>query len=130
VSESLTPTPHKSIKVFEYYSGNIVYGWRRGNRYLYIGMSTKGSERAFNKDHHVIGKVEDWNKRDVIDIWQTDSPKELESVLIKKLKPKYNGSTITSKRCIRCNYRSALVGHLCSPCRELYKKISESRVGA
>src|SRR4030042_939266 len=32
-----------------------VYGWQRRNEWLYIGFSSQGLARVFNRKHHVLG---------------------------------------------------------------------------
>jgi len=114
-------SPIKSLKDNDFYEGRIVYGWRRIETYLYIGMSFIGSWRPFG-NHHVIGKVEKRLEEDFIDIWHTNNPRELERELIKKLTPKYNG-VLTEKICIRCNHRFETKEQVacCPPCLTFYR---------
>ncbi len=65
----------------------LVYGWRRDNKYLYIGYSSKGFSRIYN--HDIINKVELILESDFIDIWMPASP-NLELYLILKHRPEYN----------------------------------------
>jgi len=69
----------------------LVYGWRRGEKYLYIGLSGVGLTRL-NNGHHVFGR-DKLLSTDEIDVWYCDSRLEaglLESKLIKEHKPKHN----------------------------------------
>lgn len=84
------PQPDKSLTEYIKYSSPIVYGWRRGDLYLYIGASINGTYRPF-KGHHIINTREKLLPGDIIDIWCIPSEiYELEARLIKKFKPKYN----------------------------------------
>ena len=77
-------------------TGNIliepqVYGWRRGQIYLYIGVTTKILGRLSN--HHIIGVREKILKSDFIDIWTCPTYSvalQFEGELIQLLSPKYN----------------------------------------
>ena len=43
-----------------------IYGWRRGNQYLYIGKSKKGIVRSLNKHHAIdLAEVQQGDELDV-----------------------------------------------------------------
>jgi len=66
----------------------IVYGWRRGDQYLYIGKSKRGTSRIV--DGNVLRfHVEEG---DVVDIWKAtlQNVDHLEIKFIRKFNPKYN----------------------------------------
>lgn len=69
----------------------LVYGWRRGTFYLYIGRSSSGKER-FLYGHHVVDKVEPIRNTDFIDVWYCEKYEleGLELKLIKHYQPTYN----------------------------------------
>jgi len=114
-------TPDKLITVNDFYEGKIVYGWRRDDKYLYIGMSNKGSSRPFT-NHHVIGKKDKWLDRDIIAIWYTLNPWGLEKLLIEKYNPVYNGKPV-KRICKRCNKQFwSKVTVACEPCLDYYRR--------
>jgi excinuclease UvrABC nuclease subunit len=79
--------------------GFIVYAWRRGEEYLYIGRSMRGYQRVFQ--HKIINVVEDLLEVDNIDIYVCDSREEtirLESNLIFRKKPRYNKYINTNRQ--------------------------------
>ena len=71
-----------------------VYGWQRGNEWLYIGFSAYGLARVFSSNHHIFSKYTMWDS-DIIYLWQpvgksADQLKSLEMTLITVLEPRYN----------------------------------------
>ena len=71
-----------------------VYGWQRGNEWLYIGFSEHGLARVFTSNHHVFNTYKMW-ETDVIYLWQPEGKtieqlKSLEQTLIIVLEPRYN----------------------------------------
>ena len=76
-----------------------VYGWRRGKKYLYIGVSEDVRKRV--STHNIIGRVEKVLENDTIDIWYPkDGEKicDLEESLINRFKPKYNVADVVYGR--------------------------------
>ena len=74
-------------------TSNCLYGWKRGNQWLYIGISQNGIKRIYS--HDVIGVVEPFQKQDRVVLWSVneDCGHSLilaEALLIELLKPKYN----------------------------------------
>lgn len=75
--------------------GAAVYGWRRGDQYLYIGKSYKGITRLYH--HHVI-KPDKLLPGDKLDVWRLNLPINspyshsslLLSILEDRLIKKYN----------------------------------------
>jgi hypothetical protein len=70
----------------------IVYGWRRGKQYLYIGCSMRGVSRIFGRDD-IIGRG--LQRSDCIDIWtfrgvSREELLKIEKNLIGVRKPLYN----------------------------------------
>lgn len=91
VLERIVPT--HSFTRFRDILEPVVYGWRRGEQYLYIGYSKNGLRRACESDHHVIGKVEAVGDHDVLDLWVCKTPVEarnLEREMIGQHQPEYN----------------------------------------
>ena len=76
-----------------------VYGWRRGKKYLYIGVSDDVRKRVLT--HNIIGRVEKVLENDTIDIWYPkdgESICDLEESLINRFKPKYNVADVVYGR--------------------------------
>lgn len=72
--------------------GYAVYGWRRRDRYLYIGKTNVLFTRF--RDHHVIGIADDIDiGLDQIDVWLCTKTTidVIETSLIRLHKPLYNG---------------------------------------
>ena len=70
----------------------IVYMWKRGEEWLYVGMSTVGISRIFTPDHHVLHSSE-MQEGDSINWSYFDTVKEAqirERFLISKYQPLYN----------------------------------------
>jgi hypothetical protein len=87
-----------------------VYGWRRGNRWLYVGASRVGCAR-FLGDHHVIGKRAPLRPGDEIVVWPVRGPAaraRLEWQLVQELQPLYNRDKLPHRpapfRPRRCRY--------------------------
>ena len=78
-----------------------VYGWQRGNEWLYIGFSAHGLSRVINSSHHIFKTYTMWNT-DIIYLWQPEGKtitemKALEQTLILLLEPKFNRTFVTKK---------------------------------
>src|SRR5262245_59147615 len=73
-----------------------VYGWRRGDRYLYIGASNFLFRRLAS--HHVIDIRDKIEAGDVIDYWlcRADELFDVEARLIDLYKPVYNEVVLRS----------------------------------
>lgn len=128
-SESL-PVPSLSLIAFVEYNEPLVYGWRRKEKYLYIGMTSIGTKRPFYKNHHIINKFDSWQYGDAIDIWFTSNPRALEKSLINKLNPPYNKSKYSlEKICIRCNKKFFTKEQfaVCYPCLNFYRTKDKHR---
>lgn len=70
----------------------VVYTWMRGREYLYIGCSTHGLCRVFDRNHHILRKQEVL-PNDKITMKFFDNTKKMrstESNLIKRYQPRYN----------------------------------------
>ena len=77
----------------------FVYGWWQRERYLYIGMTTRGYNRLLH--HDVLGKKADYEPEDEIHIWNCKDAAQalsLESRLIFEHKPIFN-KLIKDVRC-------------------------------
>lgn len=87
----LAMKPDLSIPLVE----SCVYGWRRGERYLYIGRTLNLFRRIGG--HHVIDSKESCVSGDVIDVWFCPEHKlDLrEKLLIKEHRPLFNINTKT-----------------------------------
>jgi hypothetical protein len=94
----------------------IVYAWKRGNEWLYIGKSGVGLYRVFN--HSVIGRKEKIQSNDSVLIWFCDYNKidSLERQMIKKYQPKYNIMGVRAKSCSIC--KSKYRGKTCPTCEK------------
>lgn len=69
----------------------MVYAWKRGNQFLYIGMTYNGTYRL--KNHNIIGVVEKIKANDLLIIWRDKDNQKLcllEIELIKRYHPQYN----------------------------------------
>ncbi len=77
----------------------IVYIWKRGEEWLYVGMSKCGIARIFSNGHHAIN-LENIQDTDTIKWISFDTVKEAQSreeYLITMFQPKYN-TKLTSRR--------------------------------
>ena len=76
----------------------LVYGWKRGNEFLYIGASRNGICRLV-ENHHVIGKKGEVQDTDEFCFWlipeNMKSVDQLETSLIAKFQPRFNKLTMT-----------------------------------
>lgn len=125
------PNPNESLISDTNYIGKIVYGWKRANKYLYIGASTVGTSRPFSKSHEIINTIDYWIKGDCIDIWYTETPESLERFLIKTLNPPYNRSSKSiNKVCTRCNkkFLTKEEFNCCYPCLAFYRSSQKPRL--
>ena len=120
-NESLTGKQLKTL-------GDIcVYGWRRGESYLYVGASGKALGRIGT--HNTIGKVEPILDDDRIDFWKFDNWEDAEMFEItmnKAFRPKYSAPVPTGMNaeleCPRCKRKFSATRawqRWCSPeCRQ------------
>jgi hypothetical protein len=81
------PEPDITIRLGMRFNGSVVYGWKKDGKYIYIGRTTRGSNRFYG--HEVINKKNGWKSEDEIDLWFNQA-EELETVLILTHKPKFN----------------------------------------
>lgn len=78
--------------IYKYLRGPIIYIWKRNEQYLYIGKSSEGIYRTFDRRHHAIGATQP-NDDDQFEFIICDSKEEaidLERRLIYSFKPVYN----------------------------------------
>ena len=71
----------------------MVYCWKRGEEYLYVGKSKSGFSRLVNYDKHDVLKRERIEDADSIEIFFFHDNEEClayERYMIKEYKPKYN----------------------------------------
>lgn len=66
----------------------LVYAWKRGNEYLYIGSTSSGYGRFLN--HNVLDIFDTVLDSDEIHVWYPDDIILFEQILIKKFQPKFN----------------------------------------
>ena len=93
-SKSYLPTGQLKGKELIRLNAPCVYGWQRGNEWLYVGYSSRGLSRVLPHKHHVLIENEIWDD-DIFYLWQPDNfgiedLKRLERTLIVVLKPRYN----------------------------------------
>ena len=91
-----TPAPRETLRAEDVRRWNrpFVYGWRRGDHYLYIGVTKRGLPRL-NDNLHPIHIAGGFQSDDVIDLWDLlpgIAPFALERLLIEALKPALNGT--------------------------------------
>jgi len=67
---------------------SLVYIWKSRGAVLYVGMSKVGLKRVFGP-HDILSDVKE---ADIIEIYRTPNPLELERYFIKLYKPLYNSS--------------------------------------
>lgn len=97
-----------SGKAFLFSTMPCVYGWRRGEQYLYIGSTACGGRRLYT--HNIINRAERVEETDHIDLWfpPTEELVALEYGLIGQFSPKYNRSrfrlqdTDCERKCLGC----------------------------
>jgi hypothetical protein len=85
-------TPHTIISgdLFKSLAGPVVYGIKRGEAWVYIGMSSRGIYRLAHPQHQIVSNTLD---TDDIHIWAHSTPKRArraEAKLIKKYQPMLN----------------------------------------
>lgn len=71
----------------------IVYAWRNGNEWLYVGSSNKGLQRPFSKNHLVFKNDVISDVNSTLSIWRLESPAkalELEANFIRTFNPRFN----------------------------------------
>lgn len=94
-------TPNHRYKAWKIFGIIGVYAWRRGDEWLYIGMSDSVFRRI-NDRHHVINRLEEViYERDEFYIYECDSlyeAEELERELIQRHRPKYNTAHCKPRR--------------------------------
>ena len=70
-----------------------IYAWKRGEEWLYIGITEVGIIRRL-QGHHVVGNIHQFKDEDRIVVWHVNLTRNdliaLERKLILKHKPKYN----------------------------------------
>lgn len=120
--------PHKSISttIFKVICG--IYGWKRNNEYLYIGMSLNIFKRL--STHSVVGIIEDFKDDDKIDIWYCKREElcNLETKLIEHFKPKYNKTNPLNTYRIRHGQIGKQLLFICEWCKEEYLGRSDGSV--
>ena len=83
-------------------TGNCIYGWRRGDKWLYIGLSEYGLNRITNRSHHILDIPEGMYSNDKIYVWyfphsEREYLYELERLLIEIYKPELNKNPFKTK---------------------------------
>lgn len=84
--------PTFTLDSFDQTMRPCVYAWRRGDAWLYVGMSGLGLRRPFSR-HHVIGVTEPIAAMDRLDVWVFPTPAEasaFEAELIREQRPRHN----------------------------------------
>lgn len=127
--------------VFNNLVSPLVYCWKRNNQYLYIGMSSRGVTRLFDK-HERINKVEDEDKFEIIICDSIQEAIELEKKLIQTFKPIYNeviynytptyisGGECQCKICNNKFNSESKNSKICNDCKPLYKILLRGRIKA
>ena len=117
--------PDLVVKISDLHiNGEAVYGWRRGKRYLYIGISQNVFRRI--NTHNIIGKVESVLPDDTIDLWFV--PKgmnayEYERFLIMKFEPTYNVAEIAYGGHVEYNNRDRTKRDvICPMCKKVFRQ--------
>lgn len=88
-------TVELSGREFKIATGPCLYGWKRGQSWLYIGQSSNGLKRIMDKRHQALG-VHPIEDDDQIFIWHLPRAKNkhilllIEEALIGYYKPLYN----------------------------------------
>lgn len=134
------PAPHQTMtgRVFKLAMKTpIVYAWKRGNLYLYIGQSRVGFGRLISH-HHVIGITDEVLDTDEFTMWYKtkEGLNAFEELLIKKLRPKYNKFIPNEvkiktkiKRCNLCKWSFEIQALYGSPYDKLdYCKSCQTRI--
>jgi predicted GIY-YIG superfamily endonuclease len=104
------PEPKHKICGAEFNSltGHAVYGWKRGNDFLYIGSTGNFLDRVGS--HNIIGKVEPVQNQDQIIVWPGSEDfmevMAFEAELNRKFRPKYSTPLLRGEirelPCITC----------------------------
>jgi len=72
------------------YKTPVVYVWKRGDEWLYVGRSYCGMQRIMDVGHRALCKVEDTDQILMMYHLTKRQAQALELNLIRKHKPKYN----------------------------------------
>jgi len=77
---------------FKAYKGPMVYVWKRGDEWLYVGMSTRGIYRIMNIRHGALGENIVYDDDEILMMYNLtiNQARRLEFKLIREYKPKYN----------------------------------------
>jgi hypothetical protein len=70
--------------------GPLVYVLLRGNRPLYVGMSTLGARRPFDPGHHALRRIADTDKLLIWPVKNAAMAEAMERELITRLQPAWN----------------------------------------
>ncbi len=73
----------------------LVYVLLRGNRPLYVGMSTLGARRPFDPGHHALRHMQDGDKLLLWPVKNALMAERMERLLIDRLKPALNKQNVT-----------------------------------
>jgi len=77
---------------YKTYITPIVYAWRRGNEWMYVGCSIRGFQRLTESTHYVLSKQSIWDT-DIIQVMSNLNERralQLEKYLIEKYRPLHN----------------------------------------
>lgn len=99
---ALPPTETLSASDVRRPEGPLVYGWRRGEAYRYIGATTRGLRRVIGK-HHAFESGGGVAPGDVIDIWVPPPGSDvwkLEAELIREHQPELNRTLVDRQRTV------------------------------
>jgi excinuclease UvrABC nuclease subunit len=79
-------------KDFRTYKTPVVYAWKRGNEWLYVGSSHRGLQRVVDSKHHALHQAEMHDTDEILMMYQLtpQQARTLEVYLIRTHKPRYN----------------------------------------
>lgn len=81
-----------------------VYGWKRGEVWLYVGRARNPLARVTN--HDIVGRATPFLPHDKIVVWRSrteDDARELERELIARLHPVFNVRGRGAAICVKCS---------------------------
>lgn len=107
-----------------------VYGWQRGNTWLYIGFSSVGIARTLASNHHILSVYEILPGDDFY-IWHfpektVEEVKAFEATLIMLLEPKFNKTLVCKKNPNRWGQKKPKIEAIGKRAKERNKRKKEA----
>jgi hypothetical protein len=120
--------PHLTLtwEDLERFRGPIIYIWTRSSEVLYVGLSFNGVERPLATTH---ARLRHFQPGDRVTIWRAPADPvalyDLEAVLIRALRPRYN---VAAKPCQTCGSPARAGAERCVACARRRKNVEALQV--